>query len=1440
MKPFFCENYFFYKKNYNLLRISSKIGTMKNILTTLIVLFTLISVVKADHYAGAELNYTCLGPNGANFDYEITLTVYRDCSGEILDEFYLVDYASTCITDDKLRLDAIGPLEEITPLCPGEVTRCEDAGSAIPGRQKRTYKGVITLPACANDYTFFWRRQFRNALALSNINSSSGFLNQPIYTEMKFNTTVKSCNASYSFGDNIMSRKICAGEYFRFNFKDEINNSGADSLYFELTPPLIDNAGNQVVYETGFSYTNPITTQSGFNFDNNTGILEFTSTDIPQSSIVAIKIYEYDSSGNLIGTTIRDMQIIIENCDNNAPQILGINGTQEDTIFMCGGSTTCFIIPVSDIDGDNIELLNVSNQGIPGLSISRRNNRTPNANYRFCFNPDTTGAYSFELRVNDMHCPDTLEDVRVITIIVPDDSIFQCECANVNFEYDNVCLGVATTFTGNPTFSLGNTATSWSWDFGDGATANTQSPSHTYANPGTYNVTVEFTDDAGCTKSSTSTLTICAPPNVGFYRIDSCQTPATTPNPIIFIDSTQSECSIFSRVWDYGDGQSGTSSSHVYEDSGTYTVQLVLGYGDPNAPNICYDSTSQAMYVHPRPDFRISPNDFIQSCDPTYDTLFSVTLFDTSHTIQWYLNNGLISEEDGGTNDSVIINTEGLTLNNRRTRDVQVRVEITDSLGCFNDSIRMIFDPVKPIMLNTPYCEPGDTITFWDITDTLDGISALAYGFLDRTWNFNDPNNPTATSSADTTTHYYAIEDIYESELFVIDNDSCFDFATLPLVRVVLPDSNFLVAASGDLTRDNDTICFNTQRIVFQGPNEDRATIDKYIWTFDDAGLDSVIIENNYDDTWSMIKFGNNEGSSRTTFNNTTLFHTYDSLDVGVKYVHLKMIYNTIRNDRNQLVDSLYCERNFYDTLDLRPPQQIDWLVQKNCWYDTIQLSSIHISGDQLTRWFVDWGDRGTGLDQLGNAYDTIYNEADTTVFGAQDSIYDEYQYTNFPLPDQGYRNINITIYDEFGCEQTFLIEQDYRIMKLDTQEIIPLNFCDNQTIFFPPNGGLTASGRSWNDRWNNIGTLHWDFGVPEIDSDTFLLSMVDNFEDTVTFFFPDDTIYTITLTARGNPAIGNNCISVVSQQLAIQPAPIANLGIPGISCIGSPIEFVDNSINRGLWKLDNNNQFVKVPDTLTNWILYIDGDTINMDGGTTTINGDTIDMDNFANGGTFTYTYQNSFYDTVVLVAITDTGCLSSDTIITYTAPYPIANFGCEPTLPGPRTELVFTDSTNWIEDNIEHPDSSHFWTLTNDDGDIVFSEVGFKLDEVIYSIIEEDIYFMELIVQNEFRCTDTISKEVDSYAYLDFPTAFSPTPGGDPRNDVFRLHHKGFVELLEYRIFNRYGEVVFVGGSLDDVWDGRFKGRLQQTGMYVVVVRAKDVLGREKQLRKNVLLVR
>ncbi len=55
----------------------------------------------------------------------------------------------------------------------------------------------------------------------------------------------------------------------------------------------------------------------------------------------------------------------------------------------------------------------------------------------------------------------------------------------------------------------------WAWDFGDGNESNEQSPTHTYDESGTYNVTLIVTDDEGATGTTSKEVTVVADENGG-------------------------------------------------------------------------------------------------------------------------------------------------------------------------------------------------------------------------------------------------------------------------------------------------------------------------------------------------------------------------------------------------------------------------------------------------------------------------------------------------------------------------------------------------------------------------------------------------------------------------------------------------------------------------------------------------------------------------------------------------------------------------------------------------------------------------------------------------------------------------------------------------------------------------------------------------------------
>ena len=71
-----------------------------------------------------------------------------------------------------------------------------------------------------------------------------------------------------------------------------------------------------------------------------------------------------------------------------------------------------------------------------------------------------------------------------------------------------VTAGSTVAFNAGGSSDSYGTITSYSWSFGDGTTATGQAPSHAYATPGTYTVSLTVTNDAGQSATQTGTITV--------------------------------------------------------------------------------------------------------------------------------------------------------------------------------------------------------------------------------------------------------------------------------------------------------------------------------------------------------------------------------------------------------------------------------------------------------------------------------------------------------------------------------------------------------------------------------------------------------------------------------------------------------------------------------------------------------------------------------------------------------------------------------------------------------------------------------------------------------------------------------------------------------------------------------------------------------------------
>jgi gliding motility-associated-like protein len=118
-----------------------------------------------------------------------------------------------------------------------------------------------------------------------------------------------------------------------------------------------------------------------------------------------------------------------------------------------------------------------------------------------------------------------------------------------------------------------------------------------------------------------------------------------------------------------------------------------------------------------------------------------------------------------------------------------------------------------------------------------------------------------------------------------------------------------------------------------------------------------------------------------------------------------------------------------------------------------------------------------------------------------------------------------------------------------------------------------------------------------------------------------------------------------------------------------------------------------------------------------------------------------------------------------------------------------------------------------------------------------EPTLYIAGGIGMNGCRAFDTLKVDVDYRDNLFVPSGFSPN--GDGKNDLFRVANLTFQKIVEFRVFNRWGQEIFNANS-NVGWDGAWKGEPQDMGEYSYQIRIGFPDGYVESYKGSVTLIR
>ncbi|NND72403.1 MAG: PKD domain-containing protein [Rhodothermales bacterium] len=208
------------------------------------------------------------------------------------------------------------------------------------------------------------------------------------------------------------------------------------------------------------------------------------------------------------------------------------------------------------------------------------------------------GTFSVVLTVTDDDGA-TASETRTVSVLEPNN---QPPAAAFSASTSTGVIPLLVTFDASSSTDPDGSIATYTWNFGDGSAATGVSTSKTYTVAGSYIVTLTVTDDDGASSLTQQTILASAgtsnlPPVAAFTLTPSVGTAPVT----VATDgsaSTDSDGTISSYAWDYGDGATGTgvTDSHTYSTSGTYTVTLTVS--DNNGAT---GSSSQTVTVSSPP-----------------------------------------------------------------------------------------------------------------------------------------------------------------------------------------------------------------------------------------------------------------------------------------------------------------------------------------------------------------------------------------------------------------------------------------------------------------------------------------------------------------------------------------------------------------------------------------------------------------------------------------------------------------------------------------------------------------------------------------------------------------------------------------------------------------------------------------------------------------------
>jgi len=305
-----------------------------------------------------------------------------------------------------------------------------------------------------------------------------------------------------------------------------------------------------------------------------------------------------------------------------------------------------------------------------------------------------------------------------------------------------------------------------------------------------------------------------------------------------------------------------------------------------------------------------------------------------------------------------------------------------------------------------------------------------------------------------------------------------------------------------------------------------------------------------------------------------------------------------------------------------------------------------------------------------------------------------------------------------------------------------------------------------------------WDFGVTTKTDDTSNVF-------SPSYTYSDTGTYVVKLIVNR----GTTCPDSIERFVKIYPYFKSNFNYTGKLCPNTPIAFIDSSSSS--------------LGTATHWEWSF-GDGLNAT--------DQHPSHQYLIGGNYAVTF----------ISGNSKGC--SDTIKKYIAIEKFVPFAGNDT-------IIIKESS--IQFNAQGGGSYTWSPATNLDNPNIGNPIG------TYPTIGTFPYQVHIVsAASQCEGDDSIVVRVVDKASLFVPSAF--TPNGDGRNDILRPIGVGYSQVNYFRVYSRWGEMMYASTKFNQGWDGYWKGVPAELGVYYWVLSVKDRFGKEELIKGDVTLIR